>query len=123
MIEIVVFEGDTADWTFSLKRGGTAVDLAGATAALSVPFLSISASVMTVDGSADTASYSPSAADTDGNQCYHVPAFVVITFVSGDIETFPFVLTVQPRNFWERISPTTSTSTSTSSSTSTTTTL
>jgi len=55
MIEIETFEGNTADWAFSLKRGGTAVDLANATAVLDVPYLSITAAAMTVDGTTDTA--------------------------------------------------------------------
>ena len=123
MIEIVVFEGDTANWTFSLKRGGTAVDLANATAALSIPYLSITAATMTVSGTADTATYSPTAGATQGKPCYHADAFVTVTFVGGKVETFPFVLTVKPKSLWDLVSPTTSTSTSTTSSTSTTTTL
>ena len=123
MIEIVVFEGDTADWTFSLKRGGTAVDLANASAAMNVPYLGIAAAVMVIDGAADTATYSPTAGATQGHQCYHTDGFVTVTFVGGKIETFPFVLTVKPKSLWDRVSPTTSTSTSTTSSTSTTTTL
>ena len=123
MIEIVVFEGDTANWTFSLKRGGTAVDLANADAALDIPYLGITAEEMTIDGAADTATYYPVASDTQGKQCYHTDAFVTVTFVGGEIETFPFVLTVKPKSLWELVSPTTSTSTSTTSSTSTTTTL
>lgn len=123
MIEIVVFEGNTAQWVFSLKRGGTDVDLANATAVLNVPFLDITAVAMVVDGVADTATYSPTAANTQGKPCYHTGAFITVTFVTGQTETFPYVITVKPKNLWELVSPTTSTSTSTSSSTSTTTTL
>jgi len=123
MIEIIVFEGDTANWTFSLKRGGTAVDLANASAAMSIPYLGITAAVMVVDGAADTATYSPTAGATQGKPCYHTDGFITVTFVGGKVETFPFVLTVKPKNLWELVSPTTSTSTSTTSSTSTTTTL
>ena len=123
MIEIAVFEGDTANWTFSLKRGGTAVDLANASAAMSVPYLNIVAAAMVINGAADTAMYSPTAIATQGKQCYHADGFVTVTFVGDEVETFPFVLTVRPRSLWELVSPTTSTSTSTTSSTSTTTTL
>lgn len=123
MIEIEVYEGNTALWTFSLKRGGDAVDLAGATAVLDVPYLEISATAMTVDGVADTATYVPAASDTQGLPCYRVGAFINVTFVSGQIETYSYKLTVKPKGLWlELVSPTTTT-TSTSSSTSTTTTL
>ena len=123
MIEITLFEGNTADWTFSLKRGGTSVDLANASAVLDVPYLGITAAAMTVDGTADTVTYNPSAADTQGKPCYHTDAFITVTFVGGQTETFPCVITVRPKDTWELISPTTSTSTSTSTTTSTTTTL
>jgi len=123
MIEITVFEGDTAQWSFSLKRGGDSVDLANATAVLDAPHLGVSAAAMTVDGTADTATYSPAASDTQGKPCYHIDAFITVTFVSGKVETYAYVLTVKPKDSWELVSPTTSTSTSTSSSTSTTTTL
>lgn len=123
MIEIVIFEGDTANWTFSLKRGGTAIDLANASAAMSVPYLGITAAVMVIDGATDTAMYLPVAGATQGKACYHTDGFVTVTFVGGEVETFPFVLTVRPKSLWDHVSPTTSTSTSTTSSTSTTTTL
>lgn len=125
MIEIEVFEGDTARWTFSLKRGGTAVDLANATAVLDAPYLGIVAGAMTVDGSADTVTYAPTAGNTQGRTGYHIEAFITVTFVTGKTETYSCVITVRPKTLWERVSPTTSTSTttSTSSSTSTTTTL
>jgi len=123
MIEIIVFEGDTANWTFSLKRGGTAVDLANASAAMSVPYLGITAAVMVIDGAADTATYSPTAGTTQGKPCYRIDAFITVTFVGGKTETYSYKLTVRPKDLWELVSPTTSTSTSTTSSTSTTTTL
>ena len=121
--ELIVHEGNTANWAFTLKRGGRGVNLTSVSAALTIPFLGIADAVMDMDGADGLATYSPNASDTDDKPVYRTPAFVVVTFADEDesTETFPFDITVKPHDYWSRISPTTSTSTSTSTSTTTTT--
>lgn len=122
--ELKVHEGDTANWAFTLRRGGTTVNLVGVIgAALTVPFLGILAAeaAMDMDGADGLATYSPDASDTQDKPVYRTPAFIVVTFSGGEVETFPFDITVKPQDYWSRISPTTSTSTSTTTSTTTTT--
>lgn len=119
--ELIVHEGDTANWAFTLKRGGRTVNLTLVGAELTIPFLGISDAVMDMDGADGLATYSPDASDTQDKPVYRTPAFVVVTFVGEEEETFPFDITVKPRgDYWSRISPTTSTSASTSTTSTTT---
>ena len=120
-----IFEGETAHWVFTLRRGSDLVtNLAGATAALSVPDLAIAAQPLLVDAPASMVTYIPQAADTLGKACYRAEGFITVTFVGSEVETFPFEITVRPPGYWTSLlTPTTSTTTSTSISTSTSTTL
>ena len=113
--------GDTAAWVFTLKEGGSVLtNLTGATATLTSDFLGISAESCTVDAANSQVTYTPATADVDV-ECYYTPATVTVTFTGGTIQSFPFLITINPvGDYWERSTPTTSTSSSTSTSTTTT---
>lgn len=111
-----IFEGETAHWAFTLRRGSNLVtNLAGATAVLGVPDLTVVAQPLVVDAATSTVTYEPQAADTLGKPRYRAEGFIVVTFVGGEVEVFPFEITVRPPGYWASLlTPTTSTSSSTS---------